>query len=106
MEFPDYRHDLKKQLLKRLNHRGDSRYSIIKRMVDGKVQATVYYDFQDKKYCLGHFRFYGPYDADFRFIENRHNYAHETTAIQIKSAQSRFKKYFKELQIMYENDLL
>lgn len=106
MEFPDYRHDLKKQLLKRLNHRGSSHYSIIKRMVDGKVQAIVYYDFQGKKYCLGHFRLYGPYDADFRFIENSYDYADGITAIQIKSAQSRFKKYFKELQIMYENDLL
>ena len=106
MQYADYQQDRKKQLLKGVNHRGDSRYSIIERMVDGKVQATVDYDLQDKKYCLGHFRFYGPYDADFRFIENRRNYAHETTAIQIKSAQSRFKKYFKELQIMYENDLL
>lgn len=104
--FPDYKRDIRRQLLKRLNYHSKSKYAI-KKIRSGKdVQAIVYYTLHGKIYRLGHFTIIEPERIGSGLIKREYNYLDSLTTLQIESAQNKLSRKFQEVRFMQENDLL
>lgn len=106
IRFPMYERDIKRQLLKHLNYRNHKRYDIKKRKVHDRLYAIVYYKYKEKTYQLGYFILADPTKIESGFVRHKYDYLDNLTSMQIKSAQNRFIKQLKALQIMQDSGLL
>ena len=106
IRFPMYERDIKRQLLKHLNYRNHKRYDIKKRKVHDRLYAIVYYKYKEKTYQLGYFILADPTKIESGLVRHKYDYLDNLTSMQIKSAQNRFIKQLKALQIMQDSGLL